>query len=219
MFKKITIYKDSKVLPLYNFERIVETGNYKYLIRGYEDGHEVNTDLDLEAEYNKIITHYLQDLNKKNTNLKHYGTMLKAENEIYYTKKAIDFIKKNQEIKIYQGIHKVFGEDIGNYDEAITSYLKALRIQIVEDPQKQISLLEKRIIKKKNDFSKAEKAIELSKLGEDEEKHDVSKMVASVELILERTIDMEKTSLYRFSIMQQQAESKIKKMTQKHGKR
>ena len=35
------IYKDSKEFPLYNYERIESTNNYFYMIKGYEDGDEV----------------------------------------------------------------------------------------------------------------------------------------------------------------------------------
>ena len=42
-------------------------------------------------------------------------------------------------------------------------------------------------------------------------------MVTHVELILERGIDMEKTTLYRFGIMQEQARKKIESQNKANG--
>jgi len=35
------IYKDSKELPLFNYERMLETKNFLYMIKGYQDGDKV----------------------------------------------------------------------------------------------------------------------------------------------------------------------------------
>ena len=54
-------------------------------------------------------------------------------------------------------------------------------------------------------------AIAQIKKNENKERQevDVNEMITNVELILERTIDLEKTTLYRFGIMQNQAVKKI----------
>lgn len=219
MSKKISVYNDSKVLPLYNFERILETKDYNYLVRGYEFGDEINVDIDLESKYNSIITDYLMDLNAKNKNIVNYGIILSAEMELFFCEKAIDLINKNKEFHLYKTIYAVMDLEVKTLDDSIEKYLKALKIQRVEDTEKQIQILKRRVLRKKSDLKKAK-----DKLNEKEDEGgelDISKIITNVELILERTIDMQKTSLYRFSIMQSQAENKIKKLTQiqnKNGK-
>jgi len=72
----------------------------------------------------------------------------------------------------------------------------------------QIDVIDRKIDKIKNDILEAEKKLEKNNKG-NESDADINAMVTHVELILERSIDMEKTTLYRFGIMQEQARKKI----------
>lgn len=53
------IYKDSKEFPLENFERIESTGNFFYMIKGYEDGDKVSLPIEeAELKYKELIQEY-----------------------------------------------------------------------------------------------------------------------------------------------------------------
>ena len=92
-----------------------------------------------------------------------------------------------------------------------------MQIKKSEDFEKQLKIIRNRIDRIENEISEIE-----SKIGKVEvsgaEKSDINKIITNVEMILERTIDLSKTSLYRFGIMQEQAMEKIRKLTQMNKK-
>jgi len=65
--KAIKIYSDSKEFPLENFERIESTGNYFYMIKGYDAGDDVSvTPEEMEIKYQELVQEYVVSLNSKN---------------------------------------------------------------------------------------------------------------------------------------------------------
>ena len=71
------LYKDSKELPLFNYERITETGDYNYMIKGY-DGEELEEDKEqqemLKSKFNDIIREYSISINAKTNDLLMLGS-------------------------------------------------------------------------------------------------------------------------------------------------
>ena len=97
---------------------------------------------------------------------------------------------------------------VGRDNAVITEMLRGLKIMKKKNLYEQIDVIDRKIDKIKNDILEAEKKLEKNNKG-NESDADINAMVTHVELILERSIDMEKTTLYRFGIMQEQARKKI----------
>ena len=97
---------------------------------------------------------------------------------------------------------------VGRDNAVITEMLRGLKIMKKKNLYEQIDVIDRKIDKIKNDILEAEKKLEKNNKG-NESDADINAMVTHVELILERGIDMEKTTLYRFGIMQEQARKKI----------
>jgi hypothetical protein len=168
------IYKDSKEFPLYNYERIESTNNYFYMIKGYEDGDEVEAnEEELKELFEGIIQDYVISLNSKNYDILQHCEINRFKAELMKFAMARDIISLHIR-------YNELGRSVGVG----------------------------RIDKIKNDILEAEKKLEKNNKG-NESDADINAMVTHVELILERGIDMEKTTLYRFGIMQEQARKKI----------
>lgn len=196
------------------------------MVRGYDYGDDLTGDFrkQLEQKYNGLILSHLESLNHKNSTIKQYGGIIKAKKELGLLKNIQDILSLKQEIDLYKPFYEITGHCFtGGLDlnKEITLLLKELRLPVKNDSKEQLKRVKNRIIKKRNNLKKLEKALLLAKENRKyaSENQDVSKTITSVELILERSIDMEKTSLYRFCVMQEMAHKKVKKQAQNHGKR
>ena len=200
---KFKTYKDSKEFPLENFERISSTGNYFFMIKGYEDGDEteVNTD-EMEALFNEVVKDYVVSLNARNFDIVQHGKINASK---------IDLMKfiLAREIIILQIKYLELG---GIESENINELLINLKIQKKPDLYLQIEIIDRKIDKLQNDISEAEAKIKKNNPEENKEEIDINEIITNVELILERSIDLQKTSLYRFGIMQNQARKKIEQI-------
>src|SRR5687768_6952304 len=81
---KHKIYQDSKEIPFWNYKRIDQTGDYLFMIRGYESGDEVyGIDIEeLKAKYEAIEQDYAVSINMKNEEIQQYGQMAVSQNEV-----------------------------------------------------------------------------------------------------------------------------------------
>ena len=205
---KLKTYNDCKEFPLVNFERIESTGDFFYMIKGYEAGDEVEADEEEMKElFNSVVQDYVVSLNAKNYDIVQYGKINSAKVDLlkFYVARQIIELKRasNQ-------LHEEIGKEIDN--SIITEMMKDLRIQKKEDLTEQIEVIERKIDKLNNDIAEAEKKIEKNQPKDKQTESDINEMITNIELILERTIDLEKTSLYRFGIMQDQARKKIENL-------
>lgn len=202
---KIKTYQDCKEFPLLNFERIESTEDFFYMIKGYEAGDEPEADQEeMKLLFNAIIQDYVVSLNSKDFDIAQHGKIYAAKSELlkYHVAREI--------IQLQINANELRSESKMEIDNSIINeLLKGLRIQKKEDLNEQIEVIDRRIEKLKNDISEAEKKIEKNAPEDKQGESDINKMITNVELILERTIDMEKTSLYRFGVMQDQARKKI----------
>ena len=198
---KLKTYKDSKEFPLFNYERIESVGDFFYMIKGYEAGDEVEAEeSEMKELYNSVVQDYVVSLNSKNYDIVQYGKINFAVKELIIYSLAAEILH----LKIRQN------EYLENPDnENIINLLKNLKIQKSDNLEKQLDIILRKIDKLKNDISEAEKKIEKNEPKEKQGESDINEMITNVELILERGIDMQKTSLYRFGIMQEQARKKI----------
>jgi len=200
---KFKTYKDSKEFPLENFERISSTGNFFYIIKGYDEGDETEANIDeMEALFNEVVKDYVISLNARNFDIVQHGKINASK---------IDLMKfvLAREIIILQIKYLELG---GIESENINELLINLKIQKKPDLYLQIEIIDRKIDKLQNDISEAEAKIKKNNPEEKKDESDINEIITNVELILERSIDLQKTSLYRFGIMQNQARKKIEQI-------
>lgn len=210
------IYKDSKELPLFNYERMLETKNFLYMIKGYQDGDNISFDTkELESKFNEIVQDFVVSLNAKSMDIVNYGNIQRYNVEMVKLKALLNVINATAEVN---EIKRKRGVSIDNSN--ILDLLNLFKIPKSDDLQKQAEIITARIDKFQNDINHIASKIKQED-NDQESEVDINEIITNVELILERTIDLEKTSLYRFGIMQEQAVKKIEQMNkinERYGK-
>nr|DAQ42194.1 MAG TPA: hypothetical protein [Caudoviricetes sp.] len=210
------IYKDSKELPLFNYERMLETKNFLYMIKGYQDGDNVSFDTkELESKFNEIVQDFVVSLNAKSMDIVNYGNIQRYNVEMVKLKALLNVINATAEVN---EIRRKRGISVDNSN--ILDLLNLFKIPKSDDLQKQAEIITARIDKFQNDINHIASKIKQED-NDQESEVDINEIITNVELILERTIDLEKTSLYRFGIMQEQAVKKIEQMNkinERYGK-
>lgn len=209
---KIKIYKDSKEFPLENFERIESTGNYFYMIKGYDDGDDVAIPVEeMESKYNDLVKEYVVSLNSKNFDIVNIAkvTQKKADTNVLIILHTMVGIKiRANEICAKNGL------EIDNSD--IFEAISKVQMKKSTDLNEVLSTIKNRIERLENDISEIEAKMEKQDISE--EKTDVNVIITNVEQVLERSINLKEVSLYRFGIMQDQAKKKIEKLNQMQKK-
>lgn len=201
------IYKDSKELPLFNYERMLETKNFLYMIKGYQDGDNISFDTkELESKFNEIVQDFVVSLNAKSMDIVNYGNIQRYSVEMVKLKALLNVINATAEVN---EIKRKRGVSVDNSN--ILDLLNLFKIPKSDDLQKQAEIITARIDKFQNDINHIASKIKQED-NDQESEVDINEIITNVELILERTIDLEKTSLYRFGIMQEQAVKKIEQM-------
>ena len=201
------IYKDSKELPLFNYERMLETKNFLYMIKGYQDGDNISFDTkELEDKFNEIVQDFVVSLNAKSMDIVNYGNIQRYNVEMVKLKALLNVINATAEVN---EIRRKRGISVDNSN--ILDLLNLFKIPKSDDLQKQAEIITARIDKFQNDINHIASKIKQEDSAQESEV-DINEIITNVELILERTIDLEKTSLYRFGIMQEQAVKKIEQM-------
>lgn len=169
------------------------------MIKGY-DGEELEADEnELKERFNEVVQDYVVSLNSKNFDIVQHGKINVAKLEL--TK----YLIAKEIITLQIRANDLRGE---NQTDNITELLKDFKIPKTTDLQKQIDVLSGKIEKLKNDINEAEQKL-IKNTPQEATEIDINEIITNVELILERGIDMSKTSLYRFGIMQEQARKKI----------
>ncbi|MGH1520531.1 hypothetical protein [Chryseobacterium sp. JK1] len=193
---KIRIYQDSKDLPFWNYKRIVQTGDFFYMIKGYNSGDEIEYDLtELESKYDSIIQDYVISQNTKNEDIINYSNCLIAANEIEKLKiviKIIDLVIDRNEKK------KVLGLEFDN--RVIDELLQNVKVQRSDDLEIQKQKILDKIQKFKNQLEKSKSIIEKKESNNDED-YDIDEQYISVCLGLEMHVDEKLISLYQYGVM------------------
>lgn len=205
------IFKDSKEFPYYNFERINSTGNFFYMIKGYEDGDDVSSDEDkLKEQYQDVIQDYVVSINAKNDELVKQGKKITFKMDMAkfeIARRILEFQIKAKSITVKSGLE---------YDDGLVSeLLKQLKIQRTGSLVDQLTVIEQRIINLENNLAKLDAENE----EKEESEFDANKNFVNVESILERSLDMKTLSLYRFGLLQEQALRKIEQLNKQHNGR
>lgn len=192
----IRLYADSKEFPMHNYERVKSTGDYGYVIKGYDGGDEMEADLtELEKHFNFIVQDYVLSLNTVNYDIVQYGRVngLKLELTMLLSmQEIIEFQIKTAALKGKEDITLVH------------TLLEGFKMQKSSTLLGQMEIVQRKIDKLQNDIAETLKKIEKNNPVEIEET-DVNEMVVNVEGVIGRSLDLRILTLYRFGLIQNQA--------------
>ena len=206
---QIRIYRDSKELPLRVYERIETTGDFFYMVKGYDIGDVVDYDIALlEEKFNEVVEDFVISVNTKNIDIIQYGKLAYSKDEMLKLSAIYDIIELKQK-------EKILSEKVGleTDTEVLKRLLNLVKIQRSDDLEEQKNFIKLKIEKYNNEISEALKKLEKNKGEKEDEEHNINDIVVNVELILERQIDMDKTTLYQFGKLQDFAHKKIEKLS------
>lgn len=197
---KLKIYQDSKEIPFWNYKRIDQTGDYFYMIRGYESGDEVpDVDLDeLKAKYEEIEQDYAISINMKNEEVLQYGQIAVAQNEMNRYQlmiKMIDLCLKTQELSDSMGV--TTSEDFN--EQTIRELLKHFKVQKCESLTEQRQKLVEKVEKHKNNIEKLKSSINKNEVT-DSGDFNLTDQFICLQMGLEMQIDDKQISLYEFGL-------------------
>ncbi|MCT4085444.1 hypothetical protein HZP35_17560 [Elizabethkingia anophelis] len=214
---KLRPYKDSKEFPLSNYERIESTGDYFYMLKGYDanpdDDVEGYTQESLKEAFEEIVSDYIISINHKDMDFVYMGKIQAARmDKLKYDALAniITKIIKLNELSEKSGIEL---EDFG-----LSELLTEFQIKKSKDLHEQLQIINERIETLDNEINENSAKLDKEK-EENNEQLNINDVIAGVELILEISIDMQKTSLYIFGKKQEQAKNKIDQLTKINSKR
>ena len=194
------------------FERISTTGNFFYMIKGYDEGDDVSLSIEeMETKYKSLVQEYVVSLNSKNFDIVNIAKLTQKKVDANMLILIYDMIVTK--IKVNDLCVKL-GQEVDNSD--IFEALSNIQIKKSTDLVENLSFIKNRLERIENDISEIE--AKLDKPQDNEDKTDVNIIITNVEQVLERTINMKEVSLYRFGIMQDMAKKKIEKLNQMHRK-
>ncbi|MEA1848946.1 hypothetical protein U9K52_08490 [Chryseobacterium sp. MHB01] len=200
----VKYYKDSMELPLINYIRIVEKGDFFLMIKGIEDQPEDFNEEEAKSRFDIIVQDYILSINHKNSEVREYSNLKYFEMEINRFTTLVGFLKN---IKLIEEIKPEKGKNLLNL------LLSGIKCPQDKDVDFYIQFFGEKITTLKNDIEKSSAILENSKENNQEEsRQTMYEVVANVEMGLERAIDMEKTSLYLFGVYQDQVIRKIEEL-------
>ena len=182
------LYKNSKTLPLSNYMRIEEDGNFLYMIKGYDETEEYDEEVieKCKEQYNEVIQDLNLTLNEKSEELKVYADITFYEYELY----TFEILKG---LIIQNLARNELARRLGEIEYNIVKYYIAnIKIPKSDDLREQLKYIEERIKGVKNRLEKAKSEKKTAEFKG--AKITISQELANVEMILGFTIDVEKTS-------------------------
>lgn len=186
------LYNDSKELTAHIYERIKTTKDFRFMIKGYEIGDEVECDLeDLEAKFKAIVQDYVICMNNKSLDIKNMGEYARCQLEI-------SLLELSKTIIVHQlRINLISSELSIKNVNFVKELLEDFKIEKTDDLTRQMEIIDNRINKLQNELNKAES--NLNKEGSNEVKEElcISEIVANLIVILGVGIDTHKTSIFQ----------------------
>ena len=202
---KIRIYRDSKEIPVRIIERIETTGDFFYMIKGYDYGDEPNADVNqLKKQFEDIFENFIIEINSKHIDIVQYGKIASASLELDLLMIVYQFIVlKIREIKISFSLNREV--DLSVLDDMLSN----LKIQKHNDLEKQLEIIEARINKNKNAIEDAKGKLKLNEKDKKAEKQSVYDILINVGIILDKQLNPEVVTLYELGKLQELAIKKI----------
>ena len=202
---KIRTYRDSKEIPVRIIERIETTGDFFYMIKGYDYGDEPNADVNqLKKQFEDIFENFIVEINSKHIDIVQYGKIASASLELDLLMIVYQFILlKIREIKISSNLNREV--DLSVLDDMLSN----LKIQKHNDLEKQLEILEARINKNKNIIEDAKGKLKLNEKDTKVEKQSIYDILINVGIILDKQLNPEVVTLYELGKLQELAIKKI----------
>lgn len=219
------IYKDSKELPFLIYKKIMQTGDFLYMIKGYENGDEVEADPEklsvlktqLEDKFNDLITDFVISINAVNEDLQNQSNYFVATLEFNKLSVAINLIEDIQK-RIALAGDVTLPEDLQKeISDIISEILEGIKVQRDLNLEKQKEKLIEKMSVHESNILKYDEIINKEKDSETD--NDLDKQFINVCLGLEIPFpDENKISLYQFSIMIDKAVEKAKALEKINSK-
>lgn len=202
---KIRTYRDSKEIPVRIIERIETTGDFFYMIKGYDYGDEPNADVNqLKKQFEDIFENFIVEINSKHIDIVQYGKIASASLELDLLMIVYQFIiLKIREIKLSSILNREV--DLSVLDDMLSN----LKIQKHNDLEKQLEILEARINKNKNIIEDAKGKLKLNEKDTKAEKQSIYDILINVGIILDKQLNPEVVTLYELGKLQELAIKKI----------
>ena len=202
---KIRTYRDSKEIPVRIIERIETTGDFFYMIKGYDYGDEPNADVNqLKKQFEDIFENFIIEINSKHIDIVQYGKIASVSLELDLLMIVYQFIVlKIREIKISFSLNREV--DLSVLDDMLSN----LKIQKHNDLEKQLEIIEARINKNKNAIEDAKGKLKLNEKDTKAEKQSVYDILINVGIILDKQLNPEVVTLYELGKLQELAIKKI----------
>lgn len=208
MFEIMRIYQDSKELTARVYERIETTGDYRFMIKGYDIGDDVKCDIqELENKFNEIVQDYVLSINSKNLDILNIGKVQKYTFDLETLKLAFGIIEN--QIHINGLCDKLNRERI----DVIENLLENVQIKRDKDLNKQLDIIESKMKKIYNDLVDAQSKLEKTETKQPTEKVCISEVVTGLTVVLGINIDMDKTSIFQVGKYIELAKKKNEQLT------
>jgi hypothetical protein len=208
--KKHKIYSDYKELPFYNYSRIMHTGDFLYMVKGYDFGDELDVDpLDMQIRFDEIVRDFVMNSNSSSEEIHQHAQ---------YIISTIEFSKIILIIGVLELVTKVteklseLGEPNPDDKALFDDLFKDVIIQRSDNTEKQLKILYQKKSFHENNISKYKEILEKEKENKNDEKqNDIDKIFINVCLGLEISPpDKRSISLYDFYNMTESAVEKMK---------
>lgn len=226
----VKIYQDSKELPFCIYKRIVQSGDFFYMIKGYEPGDNVKMEIDvLQDKFNEIEEDYANSMNGKNTDVLMYGEIASITNEfnkynilLLFVEEAIrcqelrsklqaqlnelmtDLLEegKHEDVEHIKVLIELASEENSDYNSSdIRDLLKDFKVQKSDDLYKQKQFIQNKLDKLNNQLLKLNSQIKIKESDKSNSEFDIEEQFVSVCLGLELPVDDTKISLYQYGFM------------------
>lgn len=212
------IYKDSKELPFLIYKKIMQTGDFLYMIKGYEDGDEVEADpKELEEKFNALITDFVLTVNNASEQVSDQVNYSIALLEFNKLSSAYNIIDHLNEANKTLGIHGL--SDHEEIKAMIDEVLEGIKIERNPDFDILLEKLNEKISVYESNILKYEEIIKNKENKEEKEDTDLDKQFINICLALEIPFpDESKISLYQFSILIEKAIERSKALEKINSK-
>ncbi|KQR93294.1 hypothetical protein ASG01_08845 [Chryseobacterium sp. Leaf180] len=191
----LKIYRDHKELPIWNYKRILQTGNFFYMISDY-DGHEqieLPEDVSLEELFAEIQSNMSVDINEKNEDMIKHSHIERCKIQISLYASLISVIQTKQKQKT---LCDQLNIDFNNDD--LNSLLSEIRMPKGDDLEKQKEIILEKIQKLENDMQSSLQNME--KEDPESEDFDIDEQIINVKIGLEIDFDEKTTSLHQYQL-------------------
>lgn len=222
----VQIYQDSKELPFCIYKKIVQTGNFFYLIKGYDPISRISVKVEvLKDKFQDIEEDYANSMNMRNADVTIYGEIAIATNEFNKYNIILLFVEqaiRAQELRLKlqellqdlkdQGqkedvdhinmLLALSSTEHSDFDSSdIKELLNDFKVQKSDDLYKQRQFIQNKLDKLNNQILKLNSQIETKNADQDNSEFDIEEQFVSVCLGLELPVDDTKISLYQYGIM------------------